>query len=103
MKFVLRLTSSNAWHEKGDVQMSIFVDCPACNVPVKMKANSKMGETLSCTACKANLEVIWLDPIELDVLIDDDEMDVDDGIHDDFTDDPYEDYEYPAEVYDYDD
>mgnify|MGYP005646150961 CR=1 FL=1 len=78
--------------------MSVFVDCPACNVPIKLKANISMGETLSCTACKANLEVIWLNPIELDVLIEEDEIDFVDQ-----SDDPYENYEYSEESYDYDD
>ena len=79
--------------------MSVFVDCPTCNVPVKINQTVKLGDTISCTACKAALEVVWLDPIELDVLIDDDEFE---EIYDDSDDveDPYDDYEYSVEEYD---
>ena len=73
--------------------MSTSVECPSCGVPIKINANSKLGQTVTCDACKAKLEIIWLDPIELDILIDDDD-DNDDDFYDDVSEDPYEDYEY---------
>ncbi|MBM3145708.1 MAG: hypothetical protein FJ010_12225 [Chloroflexi bacterium] len=80
--------------------MSISVECPSCGVPVKMNANAKLGQTVTCNACQAKLEVIWLDPIELDILLDDDEQDFDDSFYDDLPDDPYEDYEFSEQDYD---
>ncbi len=67
--------------------MSTVVECPSCGVPVKMNANAKLGQTVTCIACKSKLEVVWLDPFELDILIDDDD-DSDDDFYDDVSEDP---------------
>jgi lysine biosynthesis protein LysW len=73
--------------------MNALVECPSCEVPVKVENNVKLGETVICPACKANLEVVWLDPVELDVFYDD--FDDDDYSDDDFDDDgDYEDSDY---------
>ena len=40
--------------------MSVSIECPACNVPIKMNAHTKLGQTITCNACKTNLEVVWL-------------------------------------------
>jgi lysine biosynthesis protein LysW len=37
--------------------------------------NPKMGQPVLCSACGARLEVVWLDPVELDWPFDDDEGD----------------------------
>ncbi|MBC8509168.1 MAG: hypothetical protein ISR58_19890 [Anaerolineales bacterium] len=82
--------------------MSISVECPSCSVPVKVAASAKLGQTVSCTACKSNLEVVWLAPIELDILFDDDDEDTDDGLYEDVSENPYEDYQYVDDADNYD-
>ncbi len=46
--------------------------------------NPKMGQTVRCSTCGAQLEVVWLDPVELDWPFDDDEGD---ELDDDYWDD----------------
>ncbi len=52
--------------------------CPECSEDVYVDADSEQGDIVSCDECGTNLEVVGLDPIELDVH---EEMD------DDFSDD----------------
>ena len=43
------------------------IGCPSCGIEIKLDAKkSKLGEFLSCQECGTRLEVVWLDPIELD-------------------------------------
>lgn len=40
--------------------------CPSCGEDIKMRGNSKIGQAVTCPYCDAELEVIDLDPVELD-------------------------------------
>ena len=40
--------------------------CPECDEEVYVDADSEQGDVVSCDECGADLEVVGLDPIELD-------------------------------------
>ena len=42
-------------------------NCPECSEEVFVDAESEQGDTVVCDECGADLEVVGLDPIELDV------------------------------------
>ena len=58
--------------------------CPECSEDVYVDADSEQGDTVTCDECGTELEIVGLDPIELDIHEDD---------ADDFKDEPDE-YEY---------
>jgi alpha-aminoadipate carrier protein LysW len=61
-------------------------ECPQCGSEVSVGSQPRIGKLVECKNCGAELEVVWLDPLELDwPMMDEDE--------DDFDDD-YEDEEY---------
>lgn len=41
--------------------------CPECDEEVFVDAESEQGDVVSCDECGAELEVVGLDPIELDL------------------------------------
>ncbi|CAN5364378.1 hypothetical protein BH10ACI1_BH10ACI1_25270 [soil metagenome] len=41
--------------------------CPECDEEVYVDAESEQGDTVSCEECGTNLEIVGLDPIELDI------------------------------------
>ena len=46
-------------------------ECPSCSSLVDVAARAKLGDRVVCKACNTELEVVWLDPIELDWPYDD--------------------------------
>ena len=58
--------------------------CPECSEDVYVDADSEQGDVISCDECGTDLEIVGLDPIELDIH----EEDIDD-----FKDE-VEEYEY---------
>lgn len=59
--------------------------CPECSEDVYVDADSEQGDTVTCDECGTDLEIVGLDPIELDIHEEDDA--------DDFKEDADE-YEY---------
>ncbi len=59
--------------------------CPECSEDVYVDADSDQGDVVSCDECGTDLEIVGLDPIELDV-----HEDADDDLKDDGNDE----YEY---------
>jgi lysine biosynthesis protein LysW len=53
----------------------VKAECPACNTNVNLGGKPKMGQRLKCNSCGTELEVVWLDPVELDWPYDDDDFD----------------------------
>lgn len=51
--------------------------CPECDEEVYVDADSEQGDVVSCDECGADLEVVGLDPIELDLYEGDGEFDDD--------------------------
>lgn len=45
--------------------------CPECSEDVYVDADSEQGDVVSCDECGSDLEIVGLDPIELDVHEDD--------------------------------
>lgn len=62
--------------------------CPECSEDVYVDAESEQGDVVSCDECGADLEVVGLDPIELDLYV---ESNTDDDFDDDFDDYDYDD------------
>lgn len=67
-----------------------FAECISCGSEIKFSNQPKMGQTVTCPECDAELEVVWLDPVELDWPFDDDEYDEDDDYDFDDEDDEYD-------------
>jgi alpha-aminoadipate carrier protein LysW len=51
--------------------------CPECDEEVYVDADSEQGDVVTCDECGADLEVVGLDPIELDLYEGGDEYDDD--------------------------
>ncbi|HEY0460164.1 MAG TPA: hypothetical protein VGC97_13585 [Pyrinomonadaceae bacterium] len=51
--------------------------CPECDEEVYVDADSEQGDVVSCDECGSNLEVVGLDPIELDLYEGGDDVDDD--------------------------
>lgn len=45
--------------------------CPSCSAQVSVKGAPKIGMKVTCRSCDTALEVVWLDPLELDWPMDD--------------------------------
>lgn len=59
--------------------------CPECNIRLRITANVRAGQRLRCTACGSILEVVSLNPLELDL-----------AAQIDLNDKGYDDHDYPA-------
>ena len=57
--------------------------CPECDEEVFVDAESEQGDIISCEECGTDLEIVGLDPIELDI-----------SEEKDFEDKDEEEYEY---------
>ncbi len=47
--------------------------CPECEAEVHVDTDADKGDAVMCSECATELEVVGLDPVELDVVEDDDE------------------------------
>ena len=47
--------------------------CPECEADVYVETDADKGDTLACDECGTELEIVGLDPIELDIVEDDGE------------------------------
>jgi lysine biosynthesis protein LysW len=52
--------------------------CPECEAEIHVDEDIDKGETLHCEECDARLEVVGLDPIELDVVYEEEEEEYND-------------------------
>ncbi len=52
--------------------------CPECDADVHVSGEADKGDAVLCDECGTELEVVGLDPVELDIVEDDDSDDVDD-------------------------
>ncbi len=52
--------------------------CPECSEDVFVDADSEQGDIITCDECGTELEIVGLDPVELDIYSDDDFDDADD-------------------------
>lgn len=58
--------------------------CPECEEKVYVDAEAEQGDVVTCEECGSDLEVVGLDPIELDIYEGDGDAD-----DDDYDDDRY--------------
>lgn len=63
----------------------VKAECPACGSKIEVGAKPRLGQKVLCSDCDAELEVVWLDPVELDWPYDED---------DDYGDYDDEDFDY---------
>jgi alpha-aminoadipate/glutamate carrier protein LysW len=62
--------------------------CPECDAEIEVdEFDVDKGDQLSCPECGSNLEVIGLAPLQLDLVLDDDDEDLDDDAEGDDDDD----------------
>ena len=59
--------------------------CPECSEDVYVDADSEQGDVVSCDECGTDLEIVGLDPIELDVHEEDDADDFKEDDADEFV------------------
>lgn len=52
--------------------------CPECEEKVYVDAEAEQGDIVTCEECGADLEVVGLDPLELDLYEESDDYDDDD-------------------------
>jgi lysine biosynthesis protein LysW len=50
-------------------------NCPECEEEVYVDADSEQGDEVTCDECGSSLVVVGLDPIELDLKTDSDDVD----------------------------
>lgn len=73
--------------------------CPGCEEDVRLAGRLKLGQHVSCPSCGALLEVVSVNPVELDWAFDEEsdedaiEDDEDDEDEDDDGDDEYDEEE----------
>ena len=53
--------------------------CPECSEEVYIDADSEQGDVVSCDECGTDLEIVGLDPIEVDIHEADDDLKADEG------------------------
>lgn len=58
--------------------------CPECSEDVFVDADSEQGDLVSCDECGTELEIVGLDPIELDIHAESDTDDFDKDEADEF-------------------
>ena len=68
-------------------------ECISCGNQITIKGEAQMGMMVTCPKCNAELEVVWLDPLELDWPFEDDYNDDDDDSDYYYDDDEEEDDE----------
>lgn len=65
-------------------------ECPECGAEVRFRRTPFVGQEVTCRKCKAQLEVISVQPLQIDV------------IFDDYDDDDYEGYVDDSSFYEMD-
>jgi len=52
--------------------------CPECEAEIHVEEDLDKGDSLRCIECESRLEVVGLDPVELDLVVEDADDDFDD-------------------------
>ena len=55
-------------------------NCPECDADVHVDTDADKGDIVSCEECGTDLEIVGLDPVELDIVEDED---LDDDVDED--------------------
>lgn len=54
-------------------------ECTQCGNEVSVGTQPKMGKLVVCPECGAELEIVWLDPLELDWPLEDEDFEEEDA------------------------
>ena len=57
--------------------------CPECEADVHVDTDADKGDVVSCEECGTDLEVVGLDPVELD-MVEEEDLDKDEDDEDEF-------------------
>jgi alpha-aminoadipate carrier protein LysW len=57
--------------------------CPECEADVHVDTDADKGDIVSCEECGTDLEIVGLDPVELDI-VEEDEEDLDEDDEEDY-------------------
>ena len=60
--------------QKTSVQAAV-APCPDCGENIILRGTIRVGKQVTCPHCEAELEIIEMDPVELDWTYDDDDWD----------------------------
>jgi alpha-aminoadipate carrier protein LysW len=60
----------------GRIDIVPLAVCPECEAEIHVDEDADKGEIINCEECEARLEVVGLDPIELDLAPQDEEEDI---------------------------
>jgi lysine biosynthesis protein LysW len=52
--------------------------CPECEAEVHVDTDADKGDAVTCEECSTALEIVGLDPVELDIVEDEDDEDDED-------------------------
>jgi alpha-aminoadipate carrier protein LysW len=55
-----------AWEDPVDSKNQQRAECPECGATVLLKSPPRMGQRVTCHECDEELEVVGLNPMELD-------------------------------------
>jgi lysine biosynthesis protein LysW len=62
-----------------------FIECISCGTEIQFSNQPSIGDLVTCSECKSELEIVWLDPLELDWPFDEEDYyDNDDYDSDDY-------------------
>jgi len=87
-------------------QMSEFigkVECLSCNEEIQIPTKKKIGDLIICTKCAAEMEIVDLEPIQVDWPYYEEDYTGEDDEYDDDGIDPYGDIDDFDDSYDEDD
>jgi lysine biosynthesis protein LysW len=65
------------YHERRKAKGAV-AECPSCGARVPVGRKLRIGQSVGCPVCRERLEVVWLNPVELDWPIDDQDDSYDD-------------------------
>ena len=57
-------------------------ECPQCGSDVPVGSQPRIGKLVECKSCGSELEVVWLDPLELDWPMMEDDDDYEEDVED---------------------
>lgn len=62
-------------HDKERIKETV-ARCPACEARIVLGRKLRIGQTVVCPTCNERTQVAWLDPVELDWVVDEDDADL---------------------------
>lgn len=66
-----------------------LTECPSCGEMIEVSDKAKLGQRVVCNTCEAVLEVVWLEPMELDWPYEDEMEYLDEEEYEDFEEEPW--------------